>query len=59
MRVRQDTPFDLESIDITTDPALLERYRARIPVVLIDGTERFWYRINERRLRRELRERRL
>lgn len=53
-RVRQEIAFDFEEIDITTDTALFERYGTKIPVVLIDGVERFWYRINERRLRREL-----
>lgn len=53
-QVRQEIAFDFEEIDITTDAALFERYGLKIPVVLIDGVERFWFRINERRLRREL-----
>lgn len=54
VRVRQEIPFQLDEIDISTDQALFERYQAKIPVVLLDGKERFWYRINERRFRQEL-----
>ncbi len=54
LRVRQDIPFHLDEIDISTDQALLERYQTKIPVVLLDGKERFWYRVDERRFRREL-----
>ncbi|MBM3263283.1 MAG: glutaredoxin family protein [candidate division Zixibacteria bacterium] len=53
-RVRCDIPFDFEEVDITTDPTLVDRYGLKIPVVLIDGVERFYYRVNERRLRKEL-----
>jgi glutaredoxin len=36
-----------ELIDIDTDPALRERYTNCVPVVEIDGKERFRGRINE------------
>lgn len=42
----------IETIDITADPELLERYGERIPVVLIDGIERFQYKVHPKRLRR-------
>jgi hypothetical protein len=54
MGVREDRPFVFETIDITTDEILMEIYGELIPVVLIDGEERFRYRVNEKRLRREL-----
>ena len=54
MGVREDWPFVFETIDITTDEILMEIYGELIPVVLIDGEERFRYRVNEKRLRREL-----
>lgn len=54
MGVRENRPFVFETIDITTDEILMEIYGELIPVVLIDGEERFRYRVNEKRLRREL-----
>ena len=35
------TPFELEEIDVETDDALELAYGIRIPVVLVDGVERF------------------
>ena len=40
-----------ELVDITSDPALERRYRLRIPVVEIDGKERFRYEVDEADLR--------
>lgn len=54
MTVREEKPFAFEEVDITTDETLMATYGELIPVVLIDGRERFRYRINEKRLRREL-----
>jgi glutaredoxin len=45
----------VESIDIDRDEALRERYTNCVPVVAIDGKERFRGRINEVLLRRLLR----
>ena len=47
----------LEEIDISTDPALTERYGLEIPVLLIDGTKVAKYRVAERDLRRMLKAR--
>jgi glutaredoxin len=41
-------------IDIDSDPALRERFNLCVPVVEIDGKERFRGRINEILLRRTL-----
>jgi glutaredoxin len=38
---RARTPFDLEELDIETDDELVKEYGIRIPVVAIDGVERF------------------
>ena len=38
---RTRTPFELDEIDIETDDALLRDYGIRIPVVAVDGVERF------------------
>jgi hypothetical protein len=35
------TPFELEEVDVETDDVLELAYGIRIPVVLIDGEERF------------------
>jgi glutaredoxin len=43
-----------ELIDIDADPALCERYTTCVPVVIIDGKERFRGRVNEVLLRRLL-----
>lgn len=41
-------------VDIDADPALLARYTDCVPVVVIDGQERFRGRVNEVLLRRLL-----
>jgi glutaredoxin len=51
-RVRREHHFALEKVDITTDPSLFDRHARRIPVVLVNGTEAFLYRVDEHALRR-------
>lgn len=41
-------------VDIDAEPALRERYNERVPVVEIDGRERFCGQVNEVLLRRLL-----
>ena len=38
---RAQTPFDLEELDIESDDELVKEFGIRIPVVAIDGVERF------------------
>ena len=45
----------VQSIDIDADPALVARYDECVPVVVIDGQERFRGRVDEVLLRRLLR----
>ena len=52
--VRRDVPFDLEIVDITSDPGLEETYRTEIPVLVIDGRKAFKYRLDAAALRRRL-----
>ena len=52
--VRDEFPFELRVIDITGDPELEERFRERIPVVLVDGEEAFTYFVHPDGLRRRL-----
>lgn len=53
-RVRVRRGFDLREVDITLDPALHREYGERIPVVTIDGVERFRFFVDEAALSRAL-----
>jgi glutaredoxin len=44
-----------QKVNIDTDPQLVERYGLTIPVVVIDGRERFRGRVDDVLLRRLLR----
>jgi glutaredoxin len=46
-RVRARQAFSLEVIDIESDDALMLAYLERIPVVAIDGAERFEFFVDE------------
>ena len=39
-------PALIEEVDITQDQELLEKYGDQIPVVLVDGVERFRYTVD-------------
>jgi hypothetical protein len=41
LEIRAQHPFDLVERDIEADDALFVRYLERIPVIVIDGEERF------------------
>ena len=43
-------PLSLEIVDISQDPALLDRYGVDIPVLLIDGRKAAKHRLTEREL---------
>jgi hypothetical protein len=43
-----------ELVDISTDPRLEQRYRELIPLVQVDGVERFRYEVDEDDLREAL-----
>ena len=49
--VRAVCGSDFAVVDITTDTELEQRYRVRIPVVEVDGVERFRYHVDEDGLR--------
>jgi glutaredoxin len=55
MLARFGLPFD--TVDIDADPQLLARYDQCVPVVVIDGKERFRGRVDELLLRRLLSQR--
>jgi glutaredoxin len=52
--VRSAHAFDLREVDISLDPALHREYGERIPVVAIDGVERFEYHVDPAALVRSL-----
>ncbi len=47
-RARHSAAFDLEEIDIDSDPELRARYNEEVPVVAINGRKAFKYRLDER-----------
>jgi hypothetical protein len=57
-RVAAEEGADWSERDIDTDPELASAYGDRVPVVLVDGTEHGYWRVEEPRLRRALRGRR-
>ena len=54
-RVREQEPFDLDIVDVDSDPALSRRHGGEVPAVLIGGRKRFKYRVDSERLLRLLR----
>jgi len=54
-RQQQRYGFRLEAVDVDSDSELVARYGDSVPVVTIDGKERFRGRVNEVLLRRLLR----
>ena len=46
MAVAADVPFDLVEVDVGGDDELEHEYGIRIPVVEIDGEERFEYEVD-------------
>ena len=42
---RRISAFDLEVIDVDTDPELRRLYNEEVPVILVNGKKRFKYRL--------------
>jgi hypothetical protein len=53
-RVADDTGAGWSELSILDDPALAEQYWEQIPVVLVDGKEHDFWRVDEERLRAAL-----
>ena len=49
-----DFPARLKMIDIESNSDLFEKYKEKIPVVLINGKENFVYKVHEITLRKKL-----
>ena len=52
--VRAVHPFDLEEVDVSTDPGLHAEYGERIPVLVLDGEELFEFHVDAVELARRL-----
>ena len=53
-QVIAEVPAELKMTDIESDPELFERYKEKIPVVLINGEESFVYKVHPVTLRKKL-----
>lgn len=51
------TPFELEEVDVDHDERLEREYGVRVPVITIDGEERFEYQMDAEELARIVRAR--
>ncbi|MBL8793904.1 MAG: glutaredoxin family protein [Planctomycetia bacterium] len=45
-QLREHFGFELRAVDIDADPALLDAHSERVPVIAVNGKERFWGRVN-------------
>ena len=53
-KVQREISFQLEELDISHVPNLLERYGQEVPVVFVDGRKAFKYKVDESALRNRL-----
>jgi glutaredoxin len=54
LAVQHELGFELDEIDITTDPALYDAFHVEIPVGYLDDRKVFKYRVDPAQLRRQL-----
>ena len=54
-RVCAETGDTWRELDVDADPDLLAEYSDRVPVILLDGKEHGYWRVEEERLLRDLR----
>lgn len=53
-RVASAAGVQWQELDVDSDPELQEEYSDRVPVVLLDGREHGYWRVEEERLLRDL-----
>jgi glutaredoxin len=53
-RVAQASGEDWREVDVDSDPQLQAEYWDRVPVILLDGKEHGYWRVEEERLLRDL-----
>jgi glutaredoxin len=54
-RLHAELGFGYAEVDVDTDPARQAEYSDRVPVILIDGREHGYWRVEEDRFRKALR----
>ena len=54
-RVNEEMPFELREVDITLSEDLSRRYGDNIPMVFINGTKAFKYKVDESEFRKKVR----
>ena len=57
-RVSENTPIDLDEVDVDADAALRAQYNDEVPVLFIDGRKAFKYRVTVVELTRKLNQKR-
>jgi glutaredoxin len=50
-RLAGELGFGYDQLDVDSDPALRVQYTDRVPVILLDGSEHGYWRVEEARLR--------
>ncbi|MBV9922719.1 MAG: glutaredoxin family protein [Pseudonocardia sp.] len=53
-RICTDLELDFTTVDVDTDPELRAEYGDRVPVIMVDGREHGFFRVEEGRLRAAL-----
>ena len=53
-RICTDLGLGFASVDVDTDPELRAEYGDRVPVIMVDGREHGFFRVEEERLRAAL-----
>jgi glutaredoxin len=53
-RLAGELGFGYEELDVDADPARRDSYGDRVPVILIDGKEHGYWRLEEQRFRRAI-----
>jgi glutaredoxin len=53
-RLRDELGFGYDEVDVDADRARANEYSDRVPVILIDGREHGYWRVEEARFRRAL-----
>jgi glutaredoxin len=53
--LRKCYDVELETVDVDSAPELVQLHGERVPVIVVNGKERFWGRINRVLLERQLR----
>jgi len=53
-RLSGELGFGFQRLDVDADPARRDEYSDRVPVILIDGREHGYWRVEEARFRRAL-----